>query len=572
MSRMATRVGEFTTTSGLGIYDLDGAITDFRGFVVGIGAGADVPYVVESSDGSTWEVNIGTLTDAATDTLSRDTLIASSTGAAIDWPDTTQKRVFSAPLGEIIGWLKLDSGGTYLARVGAKLNFDSAGNAGFGVVAPDGTVHIHSDTAGAVTANAAGQTLVVESGVSGNGGISILNTDANSTNIFFGSPSDNDYARIQCAYGAATTSRYAIRLDGSEAWRLENTATGVQMLPESSSSSAVPTYSFVEDRDTGVHRPSANKVQVICGGVVAAQFVGELAGGSSWVGSGDIGPDATFGAISEENRVVLVGEASHASFGSTVFQIPVHRASTSAYLFAQFKSGTGGTPDNEFTFYGDGNASCDGAWSGGGADYAEMFEWADGNPANEDRVGHSVTLVGDKIKIAEPGDDVLGVVSDTYSALGDAGVLKWTGRYERDDFGRYVMEDYEAVEWVDVTPAEFEELEVDTGVPDGKGKPIFRKEQGREKAGERRKFRSYADDKVPADLTVPANAKRTTQQRRKQNPAFDPNTAYTPRTERPEWSAVGLMGKCHLRVGQEIDPRWRKLRDIAPGVELWLVR
>jgi hypothetical protein len=105
MSRSATRVGEFTTTTGTGTYNLDGAITDFKGFVDSVGAGAGVPYVVENSDGSTWEVNVGTLTDSAPDTLSRDTLIASSTGSAIDWPDTAQKRIFSAPLGEIIGSL-----------------------------------------------------------------------------------------------------------------------------------------------------------------------------------------------------------------------------------------------------------------------------------------------------------------------------------------------------------------------------------------------------------------------------------------------------------------------------------
>ena len=28
-----------------------------------------------------------------------------------------------------------------------------------------------------------------------------------------------------------------------------------------------------------------------------------------------------------------------------------------------------------------------------GADYAESFEWADGNPNNEDRVGYSVVIV-----------------------------------------------------------------------------------------------------------------------------------------------------------------------------------
>ena len=39
----------------------------------------------------------------------------------------------------------------------------------------------------------------------------------------------------------------------------------------------------------------------------------------------------------------------------------------------------------------------DGAWNGGGADYAEYFEWSDGNTSAEDRRGISVVLVDDKI-------------------------------------------------------------------------------------------------------------------------------------------------------------------------------
>ncbi|XHE57044.1 hypothetical protein L0Z66_19950 (plasmid) [Phaeobacter sp. BS34] len=39
-----------------------------------------------------------------------------------------------------------------------------------------------------------------------------------------------------------------------------------------------------------------------------------------------------------------------------------------------------------------GNGYCDGAWTGGGADYAEFFEWEDGNPDGEDRRGVSVVM------------------------------------------------------------------------------------------------------------------------------------------------------------------------------------
>ena len=42
---------------------------------------------------------------------------------------------------------------------------------------------------------------------------------------------------------------------------------------------------------------------------------------------------------------------------------------------------------------GNGEVAADGSFTGG-ADYAEMFEWADGNSDNEDRRGFSVVLTG----------------------------------------------------------------------------------------------------------------------------------------------------------------------------------
>lgn len=55
-----------------------------------------------------------------------------------------------------------------------------------------------------------------------------------------------------------------------------------------------------------------------------------------------------------------------------------------------------------------------------GADYAEMFKWADNNVKNEDRTNLFVTLDGDKIKIANSEDDfILGIVSTNPTVIGD---------------------------------------------------------------------------------------------------------------------------------------------------------
>ena len=59
-----------------------------------------------------------------------------------------------------------------------------------------------------------------------------------------------------------------------------------------------------------------------------------------------------------------------------------------------------------------GQTYADGAYSGSGADYAEFFEWKDGNISNEDRVGLFVSLDEDKIvKAYFILSNVLGVVS-----------------------------------------------------------------------------------------------------------------------------------------------------------------
>ena len=60
-----------------------------------------------------------------------------------------------------------------------------------------------------------------------------------------------------------------------------------------------------------------------------------------------------------------------------------------------------------------------GSFHTSGADYSEYFEWDDGNPDAEDRVGRFVTLEGDKLKLAGPGDYLLGIVSGNYDEAHD---------------------------------------------------------------------------------------------------------------------------------------------------------
>ena len=77
------RVKETTTTTGTGTISLAGAVGQFQTFVAGIGTTNTTYYAIEDANGTAWEVGLGTVTDASPDTLSRSTILASSTGSAI---------------------------------------------------------------------------------------------------------------------------------------------------------------------------------------------------------------------------------------------------------------------------------------------------------------------------------------------------------------------------------------------------------------------------------------------------------------------------------------------------------
>jgi len=76
------RVKETTTTTGTGTLTLLGAATGFQAFSV-IGDGNTTYYTI--TNGTDWEVGIGTYTSSGT-TLSRDTILESSnSGSAVNW-------------------------------------------------------------------------------------------------------------------------------------------------------------------------------------------------------------------------------------------------------------------------------------------------------------------------------------------------------------------------------------------------------------------------------------------------------------------------------------------------------
>lgn len=196
-----------------------------------------------------------------------------------------------------------------------------------------------------------------------------------------------------------------------------------------------------------------------------------------------------------------------------------------------------------------GNGLCDGAWTGGGADYAEYFEWSDGNPSGEDWAGHTLCLDGDKIRLSLPNDsnkDIIGAVSVNAGIIGNAAALSWSGMKERDNFGRQVKKE--------VILYKFKKESVD--------------EEGRITIEDVK----YRGDSIPEGVVIPLDAEEEVTYEAATSTSYDPDLPYIPRSERSEWGLVGLIGRLFVKKGQVVGDRWLKLKEVNEDIDEWLVR
>jgi len=96
IAAIADRVKESSTTTGTGALSLAGAVTGFRTFVAGIGAGVPCYYVAAHRTLDEWEIGIGAVTDGSPDTFARTTVIKSSNADALVSFTSGTKDVFVA--------------------------------------------------------------------------------------------------------------------------------------------------------------------------------------------------------------------------------------------------------------------------------------------------------------------------------------------------------------------------------------------------------------------------------------------------------------------------------------------
>lgn len=187
--------------------------------------------------------------------------------------------------------------------------------------------------------------------------------------------------------------------------------------------------------------------------------------------------------------------------------------------------------------------------------FAEMFEWEDGNPNNEDRAGCTVTTVGDKIRIAGNNDVPIGVVggdNTSTSVISNGSAHEWHGKHLRDVANRLKWEDQVMVEWV----------------RDG--------------------YRHwYETDRLPEGVTIPDDAtyyrelngyplhREILSEGYKQN--HGRVARYEPRWERHEWGIVVILGRAVIREGSVCSPLWKRLKPLegllcGKSAAEWLVR
>ncbi len=266
-----------------------------------------------------------------------------------------------------------------------------------------------------------------------------------------------------------------------------------------------------------------------------------ISGGSTH----DIGIENSTG-----NKSQIIAKNNSSSHNTQMLILQSIRTSTNAFEYFRFIANDGG--DVDMLADGNGDFKIDGSVTTGGIDYAEFFEWKDGNSSDEDRRGHSVILDGNKIIVATSSDDtskIIGIVSTNPTVVGGGDMEKWVHKYLRDDYDSPIWEEHTVTEWTD---------------EDGKK-------------------HSYQTDKIPADLTVPSDATVISEEedkygntvklkRKKLNPEWDSSQQYISRQDRKEWEAIGLMGKLRLKKGEPVNPNWIKLRDISTTVEEWLVK
>ena len=200
-----------------------------------------------------------------------------------------------------------------------------------------------------------------------------------------------------------------------------------------------------------------------------------------------------------------------------------------------------------FNVRGNGNTYTHGAYHSNGRGYAEYFEWADGNNRNENRNGFTVTVDSSgKLKVADEGDTVIGVVVPNAAYIGNSAWNTWSNKFTKNPLMEPSTDDFQVTEW----------LEMESTL-----------------------LQSYFKEEIPPHFAIPDTAEEIQTDSTGKNfskprisKQFNVDKEYTPRSERQGWALVCLLGVIPVYKGQTIQNSWIRLNNLNDELELWLIK
>lgn len=220
-------------------------------------------------------------------------------------------------------------------------------------------------------------------------------------------------------------------------------------------------------------------------------------------------------------------------------------------------------------------------WRSPTTGYAEYFEWDDLNLSNANRIGTFVSLTQDKIVIAANSENTIGVVVSDSAFVGNSAERHWFGVNQKEVSGK-IKNEYQygpallelmnrfEIKMIRSLERVFEVIE------DGKLKETLLKLKysSNDPNFSIERFKQALTEAKPILLVETA-------------PKYDSSRKYTPRSERPEWDLVRLIGRVRVRdsgycqVGESCDcengvaipgTRWYILARHSPNVIEILLR
>jgi len=203
--------------------------------------------------------------------------------------------------------------------------------------------------------------------------------------------------------------------------------------------------------------------------------------------------------------------------------------------------------ENVFKVDGNGSAYSAGEFYSNSRGYAEMFEWADKNNRNEERVGFTVAFDSTgKIISADEGDNVIGVVVNSAAVVGNTAWNHWQGKKLKNSLDSTATTEFHVIEW----------LEMETSL-----------------------LKSFDKTTLSSSFIMPENAAEIQSDsngdsfvKTTNSAGYDSNKNYVSRINRSSWEIVCVLGVAPVYKGQQTGKNWVKIKSLNDELELWLIR